>query len=898
MPVGSASQRGEFIRYTCRSLPLIAALTLVFPLPASAEQLSIAEGPRAPGSTIQAQPVNAGASQVIRWDTRTQAVGKINVGWSNAGGMASEIRNVTKGGCYDLYENVIEFPKGSHNRWSGYQLWIGGIKGEDTVVSTMEDAIVWPGDSGRSIREVMPAPPPEGDFIERTSLLKLNRWPYCQALDYDELAISEHDLISSATDTITDPNITDINPFDQRRHKPLGLRITCRRYAWSYDYAEDFVLVEYELENVGIPHRGTGDSTNTIKELVLGVLVDGTVLNDLNLLSSSRRGSSGDVLGRISTAPLAGRPDLPEPFNMIWAASVDGDPLNGQYDQYSETPAFGLRILKPGLSDATFTFNWWIGNRTVDGWGPVRQSSKVWFVSSSNLGRPETDRGKYQLMTNGEVDYPQVEAAVYHEGWLPPPSNETRVAGLVFGLLSFGPYRLELGDKITFALALVGGDDFHTNPQHHASTWDPSHPEAYLEGLNFDDLIQNARWAGWLYDSPGKDTDGDGFAGDYYVDGLDTIYYGGDGVPDFSGPPPPPSPSLSVATGEGALYLRWNGYRTETTPDPFLNRRDFEGYRVYMSRTGRPDDWSLLAQRDLLNYARYTWNRIRDRWEMIDPPFTRDSLKAIYDSLSLLQYGYPFEPDSFPVANLERAFLEVRFDEVHPDRVDSSYRYFGPYEANSRIDDRGLAAAVESGHSAFGTIRKVYPESDRASIAYREDGSEFAPFFEYEYAINGLQIAEPIFVAVTAFDHGDPATGFKPLESSKVANGEEFWPINSADVVKEERPKPGVYPNPYRISDYYNAAGWENPRGLEPDPERARKVTFTNVPDTCTVSIWSIDGDLVRRLEHRADPSSSEATVVIWDLITRNTQAVKTGIYIYAIESRFGTDVGKLVIIK
>jgi hypothetical protein len=343
------------------------------------------------------------------------------------------------------------------------------------------------------------------------------------------------------------------------------------------------------------------------------------------------------------------------------------------------------------------------------------------------------------------------------------------------------------------------------------------------------------------------------------------------------------------------LYLRWNGYRTETTPDPFLNRRDFEGYRVYMSRTGRPDDWSLLAQRDLLNYARYTWNRIRDRWEMIDPPFTRDSLKAMYDSLSLLQYGYPFEPDSFPVANLERAFLEVRFDEVHPDRVDSSYRYFGPYEANSRIDDRGLAAAVESGRSVFGTIRKVYPESDRASIAYRKDGSEFAPFFEYEYAINGLQIAEP---AVTAFDHGDPATGFKPLESSKVANGEEFWPINSADVVKEERPKPGVYPNPYRISDYYNAAGWENPRGLEPDPERARKVTFTNVPDTCTVSIWSIDGDLVRRLEHRAEPSSSEATVVIWDLITRNTQAVKTGIYIWSIESRFGTDVGKFVIIK
>jgi len=36
----------------------------------------------------------------------------------------------------------------------------------------------------------------------------------------------------------------------------------------------------------------------------------------------------------------------------------------------------------------------------------------------------------------------------------------------------------------------------------------------------------------------------------------------------------------------------------------------------------------------------------------------------------------------------------------------------------------------------------------------------------------------------------------------------------------------------------------------------------------------------------------------VWNLFTRNTQATKTGIYLYSIESRFGTDVGKLVIIK
>ena len=35
-----------------------------------------------------------------------------------------------------------------------------------------------------------------------------------------------------------------------------------------------------------------------------------------------------------------------------------------------------------------------------------------------------------------------------------------------------------------------------------------------------------------------------------------------------------------------------------------------------------------------------------------------------------------------------------------------------------------------------------------------------------------------------------------------------------------------------------------------------------------------------------------------WDLISRNTQAVVSGIYLYTVESETGTQVGKFVIIK
>jgi hypothetical protein len=53
----------------------------------------------------------------------------------------------------------------------------------------------------------------------------------------------------------------------------------------------------------------------------------------------------------------------------------------------------------------------------------------------------------------------------------------------------------------------------------------------------------------------------------------------------------------------------------------------------------------------------------------------------------------------------------------------------------------------------------------------------------------------------------------------------------------------------------------------------------------------------VRQLEY--DPAVDTNPVISWDLISRNTQAVVSGIYIFAIESENGyKQLGKLAIIK
>jgi len=55
---------------------------------------------------------------------------------------------------------------------------------------------------------------------------------------------------------------------------------------------------------------------------------------------------------------------------------------------------------------------------------------------------------------------------------------------------------------------------------------------------------------------------------------------------------------------------------------------------------------------------------------------------------------------------------------------------------------------------------------------------------------------------------------------------------------------------------------------------------------------------LIKQIEHsRPDggPGSQEET---WDVISRNTQSVVTGIYLWHVESAMGEQLGKLVIIK
>ena len=822
---------------------------------------------------------------------RTHRIGNIGLSITNWGQFGNSGRLGGSDYCTGQPSESFEFPLGSGIDYLGVgSLWIGAIRNTDTLVSIATDG--WEG-----FTEFFPRPVPDGVIIERTSRPELRNdiaTGRCSNVLFSEDAVSEQDLITYYYDTVTNARFVWQDRHETRTHMPIGFEIEQKSYSWSFDYAKDFVLMEMNLRNL----LGA-----TIQDLYIGVFMD----YDVGHYRLTWGSNWDDITGFIRTVPSTLIPGLLDTVNIAWTADNNGDPgRTGQFVNYSATGIAGVRVLKAPSDDLRFSFNWWASNSVASrDWGPNKRDSRVQYTRG-NLGTPLGDAVRYQMMANGEFDYDQIESAIDHQadGWLPPPKDALLAIDLANGydtrfMLSFGPFDVKADSTLSLTIALVAGANLHTDGWNFGRYFDPARPDLFRDHLDFSDLLRNARWASWVYDTPGFDTDGDGYRGEFRIVGRDTIFFRGDGIPDFKGPPPPPAPELRFETFAGKLVVRWNGFESETTIDYFSNVIDFEGYRVYMSRTGRLEDFAMLSQRDRINYIRYQYRPSWDRWTVEGLPLDLDSLQVMYDDLADSVYNFrPFHPDSFTVASTDDALRVVVLDEFDRARLDTVHYYFEPYNANDKINDTTAATLADCcSADVIGVIRKRFPFATPADTIW-ENGIAYPAYYEYEYAIDGLHVAEPVSIAVTAFDFGDPVVGLGPLETSPLVNAREVWPVNSAEVVKSDRPKPGVYPNPYRSLDGYNAGGWED-RGREGlDPERARKVTFTNVPDTCTVSIWSLDGDLVRRLDHAEHPSSPEATVVVWNLITRNTQAIKTGIYIWTIESRFGTDVGKLVIIK
>lgn len=857
-----------------------------------AGSLSAATDPNTPTQKQKAADLVSPADAFPIEHRRVQYTGDIWMSVSNDGSIGTNSGTVLPD-AEDLralkinYGPSFEFPGGSRIDYLfNGSLWVGGIVGPDTLVSASKtsgsgDAFEWNGYS-QITPGVRPGYPGECDTLTR------------------QLGQSYTAVFS---DTLVLPTTNDPKG---RLHLPLGLEVVQTTHQSADNFTRRFIIYDYRITNV---------SDRPIQQMWFGVFLDNDIFWD-NVSNCPEAGSIDDLSGILTTWPNPINPIYTDSLLVAWAIDNDGDACSApRFPRVSARGAMGMRVLRGPTPDSRVNFNWFTTNFSNLDWGP-RLASDNYNFGSGGTGLPPGDAPSYHVMSNNEIDYSQpFSARDFRPEWARPPiaAADNIANGLDSRVvLSTGPMpTLEPGESVPFTIAFIAGGNVHRIPSNFV---DPQNPQPFIDRLDFSDLATNAWWAGFVWDNYGFDTDGeDGFAGNFYrpVIGGDTVYYSGDGCPDLAGPAPPESPDsanadLRLESRPGELIMRWSGRSIETSLDPLLRTADFEGWKVYVAERNSfqdqptAEDFSLIASWDKVDFRRYTYNPSNGFWDLTSDPLTDEGWQAEFNDPS-------FRAADHPGPSLSTCYTYIGVDD-NGNPVERC-AYFAPQDVN-HANEYLVAGQIEQ--NLIQRVRVFDTLIDDVTYEYGE----------YELRLTGLLQSRHYFLVLTAFDYGDPFSNLEPLETSKGGVGSRLAgiPIYSSDVVEDYATRGGayadsvkvsVYPNPYKIGfedasgrlTSYFEQGFEGSAGQSELNEQDRRIHFINVPDTCEINIYTLDGDLVRTLTHHWPPGPSDvlsgySSKVSWDLISRNTQAVTSGIYIYRVDSRLGSQVGKIVIIK
>ena len=99
-----------------------------------------------------------------------------------------------------------------------------------------------------------------------------------------------------------------------------------------------------------------------------------------------------------------------------------------------------------------------------------------------------------------------------------------------------------------------------------------------------------------------------------------------------------------------------------------------------------------------------------------------------------------------------------------------------------------------------------------------------------------------------------------------------------------------VVPNPYYATNAFEGQNtFTSGRG-------PREIQFRNLPQNCTIRIFTISGELIRTIRHSSQINNGTGS---WNLLTEDNLTAAYGIYVYHIEAKgIGDKIGKLALIK
>jgi hypothetical protein len=375
---------------------------------------------------------------------------------------------------------------------------------------------------------------------------------------------------------------------------------------------------------------------------------------------------------------------------------------------------------------------------------------------------------------------------------------------------------------------------------------------------------------------------------------------------------PPPNPVTNASTGynytdnpdrtaapagDNAVTVAWDNL-SEITPDPGDTEvLDFRGYRVWkVANWSRPvgspgpaeDEWSLIAELRQFNY-----------FDAQRRPLASNRLRIVRAPGDTV---YPCPKVFVPQRGDSMEICLERFDLWDP----QSGLVIKPTPA-SELPCVGYPNCV------FGVGCKP-PRPSTAATCFRDTVPRY-PVGRYRLVDREVKNGFVYFYSVTAFD----SAGGVESEGRRSA-------VEAEGVTPQAGTRRGkgvwVVPNPYKgfTNLSQRPSSWDlTPNATDPT---GTHIDFLGLPPgRWTIRIYTVSGDLVQEL-HSDDPvnESLRQPVVLpdgsslpgynrqqdtpndgqarWNLISRNGQDIVSGIYLFAVESGEGTQVGKFVVIR
>jgi hypothetical protein len=177
--------------------------------------------------------------------------------------------------------------------------------------------------------------------------------------------------------------------------------------------------------------------------------------------------------------------------------------------------------------------------------------------------------------------------------------------------------------------------------------------------------------------------------------------------------------------------------------------------------------------------------------------------------------------------------------------------------------------------------------------------------YRYRYRMTGLKDGFSYYGAVTSYDMGDIQ-----VSSLESGIGQNKFQAVPAPAPGELRRGVTVFPNPYRVE-----AAWDHGTLV-----RDHFLWFANLPRLAELKIFTLSGDLLYetrfdgssyhgqsarglydpKQDIDTEPPSLSGGTFAWNLITRQGQAIASGLYLFTVEDLESgrTERGKFLVIK